>query len=127
MVMTERKLLRTVIIVEDEPDVAEVQAQILKHVASVQIIAEDFRQCFDPGTWIGVDVAILDLMLPGVEGEDICRFLKVQFPRIRRIICTAKPTYVLPELAEIAHVVIQKPFTDVQLIAAVTKESGDVA
>ena len=102
--------MRVVVIVEDDGDVAEYQAAALEGYAYVTIVSHDFSKCLDPATWMGVEVAVVDLMLPDIQGEDICRYLLKQFPAIRRIICTAKPLYMIPDLRELAHVVLQKPF-----------------
>lgn len=107
-------------------DIAELEAAVLRPYAAVEIISDDFARVFDPAMWMGVDVAVLDLMLPDIMGEDICKFLRVQFPTIRRIICTAKPMYELVELRKIADVVLQKPFRPEDLVAAVIGVHDDL-
>lgn len=115
--------LRAVIIVEDNADLAEFEAYALKDVASCEIIGDRFDRCFRPETWQGVEVAVIDLMLPHVAGEDICRYLRHEFPFIRTVICTAKPTYLILEMFAVADAVLQKPFTSDDLVKAVT---GDI-
>lgn len=112
------------IIVEDDPDIAAMQQYALADRASVTLITSDFRRAFKAETWRGVDVAVVDLMLPGLNGEDICRYLAFAHPQVRRIICTARPTYDLPHLRLLAHVVLQKPFRIEDFVAAVMEEGG---
>lgn len=112
-------MTRTVIIVEDNFDLAELEARALEDVAEVRIIGNDFDRAFRPETWQGVDVAVTDLMLPHVAGEDICRYLRRDFPLIRRVICTAKPVTAIRDLRDLAHVVLQKPFSVPELVIAV--------
>lgn len=111
--------MKAVVIVEDNVEIAEMQAIFLRDYASVEIISNHFQRCFRPDTWHGVDVAVVDLMLPGLQGEDVLRFLMHEFPLIRRVICTAKPTHMLPELRPLADVILQKPFRAEDFVAAV--------
>lgn len=110
-----------VVIVEDNRDIAELQALALTGVVdSVQIVSQEFERILQPDIWQGATCAVLDLMLPHIDGEDICRYLRVEFPHIRRVICTAKPLRHVPDLAELADVVLVKPFIVSDLIRAVT-------
>lgn len=107
------------LIVEDDTDIARLQHDILEGRADVTLLTEDFGRAFHAETWLGVDVAVIDLMLPDVDGEDVCRYLMANHAQIRRVICTAKPTYELPALQELAHVVLQKPFRASDFVVAV--------
>lgn len=108
------------VIVEDMEDVALAERAMLAPVVDdIVVVVDDFGRAFTPDFWAGVDVAVVDLMLPGFHGEDICRYLAAEFPSVRRVICTAKPTYELPDLAALAHVVLRKPFALEDLVHAV--------
>lgn len=114
-----------VLIVEDNAEIAELQALALRsHVDSVQLVTDLFARCFQPDTWQGVTCAVLDLMLPGFEGEDVARYLRDDFPLIRRVICTAKPMHELVDLARLADGILQKPFLIDDLIRMVTTDDG---
>ena len=102
--------MKAFVIVEDNTEIAELQSLALRDFASVELITDNFQRCFLPATWRGVDVVVCDLMLPGLDGEDILRYLAREFPHIKRVICTAKPTSMLVELRPIADVILQKPF-----------------
>lgn len=115
--------MKTVIIVEDNTEIAQLEALAIQQYASVEIISDHFGRVFDSATWMGVDVAVIDLMLPGIEGEQILYYLRDQHPAIRRVVCTAKPMYVLAELAEVADIVLQKPFKVDDFVAAVMGET----
>lgn len=109
-----------VVIVEDNRDIAELEAlEISKFAASVEVISQDFERCLHPHVWLGVTCAVLDLMLPHIDGEDICRYLRDNHPNIRRVICTAKPVSQLADVAELADVVLSKPFLMDDLAQAV--------
>lgn len=107
------------LIVEDDTDIAQLEVELLRGHANVQLVTDQFHRVFRPELWQGIDVAVMDLMLPTLQGEDICRFLIHEFPHIKRVICTAKPTYLIPDLQNIAHVVLQKPFSQHAFVFAV--------
>lgn len=98
------------LIVEDDGDLARLQSAILAGYATVTVISDEFERTLLPETWLGIDVAVIDLMLPGLEGEDICRYLRDQQPYVRRVICTAKPMNLISDLRDLADVILQKPF-----------------
>lgn len=66
----------TVLLVEDEPDSAELMAQILQmeglHVISVRTGVEALAVAEAQA----VDLALLDVMLPGLDGFEVCRRLR---------------------------------------------------
>ena len=65
-----------ILLVDDEEDILELLAYSLTrngyHVASVTTGEDALRSVRDEGA----DVVILDLMLPGVDGLEVCRILK---------------------------------------------------
>ncbi len=66
----------TVLIVEDEPDVAEVLEHHLARAGFRTLTAHDgLRACRLIGAQ-GPDVVLLDLMLPDLEGWEICRMVR---------------------------------------------------
>lgn len=111
-----------VLIVEDDRDIAALQRSLLADRADVLVLTDQFALALQPDTWVTIEIAVCDLMLPGLDGEDVCRFLRDEFPHIRRVICTAKPTSILPELTKLADVVLQKPFRPEDFVAAVLGE-----
>jgi putative two-component system response regulator len=66
----------TVLLVEDEPDSAVLMAQILElegySVVEARNGAEALERVFDPE----IRVALLDVMLPGIDGFEVCRRLR---------------------------------------------------
>jgi DNA-binding response OmpR family regulator len=64
-----------VLLVEDEPDSAELMAQILEldgfRVVEARNGDEALERAFDPE----ISVVLLDVMLPGIDGFEICRRL----------------------------------------------------
>jgi len=65
-----------ILLVEDEPDSAELMSHILElegfQVAEARNGEEALRRAFDPD----IGLALLDVMLPGMDGFEICRRLR---------------------------------------------------
>lgn len=75
-----------------------------------------------------VDAAVVDLMMPGMNGLEMCRVLKQRYPEVSIVLTSA---YHLSQrqldLAGIGHAVfIGKPFT-VERLAAAVRERLDYA
>lgn len=73
-----------------------------------------------------VDVVVVDLMMPGMNGLELCRVLKERHPNIGLVLTSA---YHLSqrqlELAGIGHALfVGKPFTVDRLAGAVRAQSG---
>jgi two-component system phosphate regulon response regulator PhoB len=73
-----------ILLVEDEPDSTILMSQILElegyQVLQARSGAEALERLFEPG----IIAVVLDVMLPGVDGLDICRTLR-QDPRTARL------------------------------------------
>ena len=81
--------MRTVLIVEDEPDLASLLQQFIENAGMNTHIIDNG---LEPVDWIKQhtpDIVILDLMLPGKEGIQICQEVRA-FSDIPIIITTAK-------------------------------------
>ena len=120
-----------IFLVEDEKDVAEFILYFLKkerYTVSHFSSGENFFEALSMET---PDLILLDLMLPGISGVEVCRYLK-QDPRLRNIpliMLTAKddPIDVVLGLEVGADDYITKPFHPRELLArikAVTRRSS---
>ena len=67
-----------VLIVEDEPDLADPLAYLLRREGYEVEIAEDGPQALVAFRERGADIVLLDLMLPGVDGFDVCQDLRTE-------------------------------------------------
>lgn len=108
---------KRIVIVEDEEDIAYMEAEILGR-DRVTTITEGFNNLhtFD---WQHYDVAIIDLMLPGLHGTDILRYLQEEHPTIKRVVVSAAPVSIMRDALTLADVVLSKPFLPQQLRAVV--------
>ena len=79
-----------VLVVDDDPDVAEVVLAYLRrdgmeaaHVADGIVALEAARQA-------PPDLVVLDLMLPGIDGLEVCRRLRALYPDLPVVMLTAR-------------------------------------
>ena len=66
----------TILVVDDEPPIVEMLAYNLKRAHYRVIVASDGRQALDLAQSEQPDLIVLDLMLPEVDGLDVCRELR---------------------------------------------------
>lgn len=67
-----------VMVVEDEPNIAEVVSLYLKRSGFRVVIARDGYSAMDLIEEQSPDLVILDLMLPGIDGFEITRWLRIK-------------------------------------------------
>ena len=65
-----------ILVVEDEPDIVEVVSYNLRQAGMVVEAAEDGEAALEMAERSPPNLIILDLMLPGMGGLDVCRLLK---------------------------------------------------
>jgi phosphate regulon transcriptional regulator PhoB len=112
-----------VVIVEDEPDILDVLSYNLKREGYAIAAAEDGAKGLELIQTELPNLVLLDLMLPGMDGLDICRQLKIQerTKNIPVIMLTAKgeESDIVLGLGIGADDYICKPFSPKELIARV--------
>jgi DNA-binding response OmpR family regulator len=113
----------TVLVIEDDPDIRELVEYNLKREGFKVVSAADGERGLESARRAAPDLVILDLMLPGVDGVEICRRLK-EDPLTRGIpviMVTAKDdeTDVVLGLGVGADDYVPKPFGPKALIARV--------
>ena len=113
-------------VVEDVPELAVFFKHALNEYGSdeldVTTTTSHFERLLSSPPWEDVDVAVLDVMLPGVSGLDIARFLREVHPRIRVIVMTAS-LQAAEEATGIADTVLVKPFATAELLRAMGVEA----
>ncbi|SDG81295.1 MULTISPECIES: response regulator transcription factor [unclassified Microbacterium] len=107
-----------VLIVEDEPDLADPLAYLLRREGFEVEIAEDGGLALDAFTSRGADIVLLDLMLPGMPGTEVCRVIR-STSKVPIIMLTAKDSEVdiVVGLELGADDYITKPYSSRELLA----------
>lgn len=110
-----------ILIVEDEPAIAEALRQGLSDEMHVVDVADDGPE----GLWAAeggaYDVVVLDLMLPGIDGVEICRRLRGKGVDTPILMLTARDTIhdIVGGLDAGAHDYVTKPFRFEEVLARV--------
>jgi len=120
-----------ILIVDDEPDLAELISYNLKKEGFRVFSVPDGGEALDVVKKEGFDLIVLDLMLPGLQGMEVCRILRTapKTKDIPIIMLTAKGEEAdrIKGLEAGADDYLAKPFSPRELIArvkAVLRRSG---
>ncbi len=107
-----------VLIVEDEPDLADPLAYILRREGYEVEIAEDGPSALTLYRERGADIVLLDLMLPGMPGTEVCRQIRTT-SAVPIIMLTAKDSEVdiVVGLELGADDYVTKPYSSRELLA----------
>lgn len=112
---------RRILIVEDNKDIAELVSLHLRDLDCEVQLAADGNTGYEFATTGGWDLIILDLMLPGMEGLELCRRLRAGDHYTPILMLTAKSSEVdrVVGLEMGADDYLTKPFSIRELIARV--------
>ena len=107
-----------VLVVEDEPDLADPLAYLLRREGYEVEIAEDGALALAAFRERGADILLLDLMLPGMPGTEVCRQLRLT-SQVPIIMLTAKDSEVdiVVGLELGADDYVTKPYSTRELLA----------
>lgn len=86
------KIPARVLIVDDEEDFVEMLALRLQEVGQRVSTANSGRECLDRLKQEDVDIVILDILMPGMNGIDTLKEIKKQFPIVEVIMLTGHGT-----------------------------------
>ena len=115
--------MKRILIVEDEAAIREFEAINLKRVGYEIVEAESAEEALEiyDGDTQGFDIALLDVMMPGMDGFELCKRLRERSESIGIIMLTAKSQ----EMDKISGLMIgaddyiTKPFSPTELLARV--------
>jgi DNA-binding response OmpR family regulator len=79
-----------VLVVDDDPTVAEVVLAYLRREGLDAAHAADGLQALELAARVPPDLVVLDLMLPGIDGLEVCRRLRAERPDLPVIMLTAR-------------------------------------
>jgi DNA-binding response OmpR family regulator len=113
-------LARTILVVEDEAPIAEAVATRLRSEGFDVEIAADGPSGVALSQRLDPDLVVLDLMLPGLDGLDVCREIQRERP-VPVLMLTARDaeTDLVVGLATGADDYLTKPFSSRELVARV--------
>lgn len=120
-------MARSVLIVEDNNDIAVLLGQLLSAYDCDVAVAEDLERVKEILGTSGVDLVLLDIMLPESEsdGREIAKFMRERFPDMPIYFMTG---VMKPEIGdkylELADGVLKKPFSIADLRGVLEKTFG---
>ncbi|PQM75659.1 response regulator transcription factor [Corynebacterium sp. J010B-136] len=122
--------MTTILIVEDEESLADPLAFLLRKEGFEPIVAHDGKTALAEFERHDVDIVLLDLMLPGMSGTDVCKQLRAT-SSVPVIMVTARDSEIdkVVGLELGADDYVTKPYSSRELIArirAVLRRGGDV-
>lgn len=122
-------MAKRILVVDDEPDVMDISTVRLKHLGYEIIPAVDAEEAIAFLQKNIPDLILLDLLLPKMQGDELCKKLKSddKFKHIPIILFTASA--IRPSFPEIIKEVgaddcILKPFEPEELLGKVKKFIG---
>src|SRR5689334_3900982 len=122
---------RKILVVDDDKKTADLIRLYLERDGYRVLLAHDGRAALDLARQRGPDLIVLDLMLPQIDGLDVCRILRAE-SRVPIIMLTARTTEddKLLGLDLGADDYVTKPFSPREVVArvrAVLRRMGDLA
>lgn len=112
-----------ILVVDDEPDIVELVSYNLKKEGFSVSSASDGEEALNKIRKGKFDLVVLDLMLPGIQGIELCRILRKnpETERLPIVMLTAKgePTDKVLGLEIGADDYLAKPFSPRELIARI--------
>lgn len=122
--------MTTILIVEDEESLAEPLAYLLNKEGFETLLAADGPSALEQFSDDSVDLVLLDLMLPGMSGTDVCRKLRAESD-VPIIMVTARDSEIdkVVGLELGADDYVTKPYSTRELVArirAVLRRGPDI-
>jgi DNA-binding response OmpR family regulator len=111
---------RTILVVEDDPTIAEAVAARLRSEGFAVAVAGDGLRALEECARLAPDLVVLDLMLPGLDGLEVCRLVQQDRP-VPVLVLTARDSEddLVVGLGAGADDYLTKPFSARELVARV--------
>jgi len=81
-----------VMLIDDEVEFLETMQKVLQRRNMIVMTAESGQQALEMLKENSIDVAVLDLKMPGMDGQEVLRRIKKDYPGVEVIILTGHPS-----------------------------------
>jgi DNA-binding response OmpR family regulator len=120
--------MNTILIADDEPNIVISLEYLLQREGYRVLVARDGQEALDKLRATPPDLVLLDVMLPGVSGFEVCQKIRENpaWNGIRVLMLTAKGRDVEMSkgMALGADLYITKPFSTKELLAQIRQQLG---
>jgi DNA-binding response OmpR family regulator len=114
---------KEILIVDDEPSIVVPLQFLMEQQGYRVVVAENGHDALDMIYKYKPDLVLLDIMLPGIDGYEVCEIVRLNpaYRGIKIIFLTAKgrEVEIAKGLALGADAYITKPFSNAELVARV--------
>ena len=114
---------KEILIVDDEPSIVVPIQFLMQQQGYSVLIAENGHDALDMIYKYNPDLVLLDIMLPGIDGYEVCEIVRLNpnFRKVKIIFLTAKgrEEEIAKGLALGADAYITKPYSNAELVAKV--------
>lgn len=113
--------MKQILVIEDDSSILRVLKDNLTFEGYTVLVASDGKKGFDLAIKKKIDMLLLDIMLPGMSGYEICTRLKIERPEIPIIMITARGADMdkISGLDVGADDYVTKPFSMQELMARI--------
>lgn len=108
------------LVVDDSDDQADLLRRYLERAGCRVVIASTAEEALLLLGEVRPDIAVIDLVLPGISGQDLAGRLRATHPECLLVITSVLDASRYPE----ADAVLPKPFTGAQLARIVEQAAG---
>ena len=119
--------MKKILVVDDDPDILTVLKLRLKKAGYEVMVAANGEEALDLIKKETPELVLLDLLLPGIQGEEVCKQIKQddKLKKIPVILFTASVSDIESRVKKIgADDFIEKPFEAENLLAKIKKFVG---
>ena len=113
----------TILVVDDEQNMCMILRRILEKAGYGVQVASDGKKAIDIVEKSKPDVILLDLMMPGMNGREVCQVVREISPETKIIYFSAKVESDVEKLKELrseADTFIAKPATSKKILSSVS-------
>lgn len=114
---------QTLLVVDDEDAIREILRDELTAEGYVVLVAATGEEAMELFGRHKIDLALLDIRLPGVDGIEVLKFIQKRYPGTRAIMLTGHSDlkYAMEAREHGARDFIDKPFTTADVLGAVNE------
>ncbi len=119
--------MKSLLIVEDDPATQQLLVTLMRRNGFSSVVTKNGAEAIHTLTTTDFAAVILDLMMPGVDGQAVIDFISREKETIPVIVCTAAGPRLTDLIdSKVVKAIVRKPFDIDQLsalVAALTKQS----